>query len=196
MVIILKKLYQKFISNIFEIASVIISAILVIAMIFTFVFRLVGVDGDSMEPTLQDKDWLITATARAGYEYKDIIIVVQPGVLNEPLVKRVIATEGQWVDVDYETGFVFVGDSPDAMVALNEEYILEPATEHNYDDAHEYPVQVPENSLFVMGDNRNDSTDSRSCLVGFIDESYVLGKAVLRFFSGERGLDFDSMKIY
>lgn len=192
----LKKFYNKLVSNIFEIASVIMSSVLAIALIFTFVFRLVGVDGESMEPTLQHNDWLITATAKSEYKYKDIVIAVQPGVLNEPLVKRVIATEGQWVDVNYEMGLVFVGDTIDTMVPLNEDYILEPATEHNYDDVHEYPVQVPENSLFCMGDNRNNSTDSRSYLVGFIDESYVLGKAVYRAISGERGFDVDSIDIY
>lgn len=196
MVIFMNKLHDKLAGSIFEIFSVITSSVIAIALIFTFAFRLVGVDGSSMLPTLTDGDWLITATAVTDYEYKDIVIVVQPGSLNEPLVKRVIATEGQWVDVNYETGEVLVGDTVDTMVALIENYILEPATVHHYDDVNEYPVQVPENCLFVMGDNRNNSTDSRSYLVGFIDESYVLGKAVFRLFSSQTGFDTDTFSIY
>ena len=141
---------------------------LAIAIIFTFLFRLVGVDGNSMVPTLNHKDWLITSTVVSDYKYKDIIIAVQPGVLNEPLVKRVIATEGQWVDVDYEEGVVRVGDTKDTMVALEENYIAEPATTRYNTDTNEYPIQVPKNCVFAMGDNRNNSTDSRSYLVGLL----------------------------
>lgn len=190
------KFYKKLVENIFEIASVAATSVVAIAVIFTFLFRLVGVDGSSMVPTLSDKDWLITSTANKEFEYKDIVIVVQPGVLNEPLVKRVVATGGQWVDVDYENGKVFVGDSKDSMVELTENYIAEPATERHYSDSNEYPIQVPENCLFVMGDNRNNSTDSRSSLVGFIDERYVLGKALYRVISGETGFDTDKFQIY
>ena len=155
-----------------------------------------GVDGSSMVPTLSHRDWLITATAVSDYEYKDIIIAVQPGTLNEPLVKRVIATEGQWIDVDYEKGVVKVGDTKDTMVPVEENYIAEPATERPYTDMHQYPVQVPENCVFAMGDNRNNSTDSRSSLVGFIDERYILGKAMFRIISGQSGFDFDKIQIY
>ena len=190
------KFYKKLVENVYEIASVATTSIVAIAIIFTFLFRLVGVDGSSMVPTLKHKDWLITSTAKNEFEYKDIVIVVQPGVLNEPLVKRVIATEGQWVDVDYENGKLLVGDTKDNMVELSENYIAEPATERHYSDTNNYPIQVPENCLFVMGDNRNNSTDSRSYLVGFIDERYVLGKAAYRVVSGETGFDMSKFRIY
>lgn len=192
----MKKFYNKLVENIFEIASVLMSAIIAIAIIFTFLFRLVGVDGQSMVPTLVDKDWLITLTAVDDYEYKDIVIVVEPNGLNKPIVKRVIATEGQWVDVRYDEGLVYVGDSKDNMKPLEENYIAEPPTVRVFDDNHEYPVQVPEGSLFAMGDNRNHSTDSRSSMVGFIDERYVLGKAMWRIMSGETGVDFSKFNIY
>ena len=190
------KFYKKLSENLFEFASIAATSVLAIAIIFTFLFRLVGVDGNSMVPTLNHKDWLITSTVVSDYKYKDNIIAVQPGVLNEPLVKRVIATEGQWVEVDYEEGVVRVGDTKDTMVALEENYIAEPATTRYNTDTNEYPIQVPKNCVFAMGDNRNNSTDSRSYLVGFIDKRYILGKAQCRIVSGVSGVDFDKFSIY
>ena len=177
-------------NTIFELASTVVSAIVVISVIFIFGFRISSVDGSSMEPTLQDKDKLLVSSLNKDYQYKDIVIVAEPNILNEVIVKRVIATEGQWVDVRYDEGLVYVGDSEDTMEPLDEPYTASLTDEFNFEDKHVYPVQVPAGKVFVMGDNRNDSTDSRSYRVGFVSEDYILGKFLFRL------LPYGDFKIY
>ncbi len=165
----------------FEFASTCVSAIAIIALIFIIGIRVTTVNGSSMEPTLSDSDKLVIICSEQKFEYKDIVIICEPNILDEIIVKRVIATEGQWVDVRYNEGLVYVGDSPDTMQPLDEDYTACLTDEFNPEDRHEYPVQVPENCIFAMGDNRNDSTDSRSFRVGFVQEGYILGKVLFRF---------------
>lgn len=165
---------------IFEKASFLVGVIVPVVVIFIFGFRLTTVDGRSMEPTLHGGDRLLTTAFCADFEYKDIIVVVEPNELNKPIIKRIIATEGQWIDVRYDEGLVYVGDTKDTMKPLDENYTASLTDEELSEDLHEYPVQVPENHVFAMGDNRNHSIDSRSYRVGFVDENYILGKAVFR----------------
>lgn len=171
---------QKSLEGMYDFADVFVSAILLIFIIFTFCFRIVGVDGPSMEPTLKDGDRLFVTSIPYSPKYGDIVIVTQPNVYNEPIVKRVIATEGQTIDIDFKTGTVKV----DGKV-LDEPYINMRTTRY-YDAA--FPVTVPENCVFVMGDNRSHSTDSRSSSIGFIKEEYVLGKVVGRIEGRENKL--------
>ena len=159
--------------DLYEWAQALVCSVLAVVLLFTFVIRLIGVDGHSMVPTLQDGDRLLVLNAMLDndYEYGDIVVLRKDTFLEEPIVKRVIATEGQTVDIDFVSGAVYVDGE-----LLEEDYINEPTY---VDEGTQFPLTVPEGSIFVMGDNRNASTDSRDDRLGTIDEDYVLGKVVL-----------------
>lgn len=169
--------------SVFDFVSIVMTSFIIIAIIFTFAFRLVGVVGSSMTDTLHEDDWLITVQ-KEHYERGDIVVITQPNYFNEPLIKRVIATEGETVTIDYDTATVYVDGVP-----LNEPYTKDDFMLRISDEV-SYPYTVPEGHIFCMGDNRNGSTDSRSNLIGPLDERYVLGKAVVRL------LPFGDFNIY
>ena len=137
---------------------------------------IVVVSGSSMENTLQNGDSMLVWCL--GYEPKqgDIVVLTQRSYQEDSLVKRVIATEGQRVDIDYETSTVYVDGTP-----LEEDYIKEAMKVPNYGEGVNH-VTVPEGCIFVMGDNRNDSADSRYPSIGIIDTRSVIGRAVMVVF--------------
>ncbi len=149
-------------------------AVIVVFLIFAFVFRAVGVDGDSMFPTLKHGDWVAVSGITTELKRGDIIVSAQPWERNVPIVKRVIAVGGDTVYIDFDDNAVYVNGEK-----LNEPYVAE-LTRVGYDV--EFPVTVDEGKLFVMGDNRNISLDSRSSKIGLIDERYVLGKVLFRVY--------------
>lgn len=167
--------------RIYDLFGSVVTALMLVFIIFTFVCRPASVIGTSMVPTLQNGDWLITMPKNS-YSYGDIVIITQPNVFNEPIVKRIIASEGQTVDINFVSGQVFVDG-----VELDEPYIAE-LTRRSGDVT--FPLVVPEGKVFVMGDNRMHSTDSRSTDIGFIDTRYILGKAECRI------LPLGDFKIY
>ncbi len=155
-----------------EWCEVIVSAVVAVVFLFSFVVRTSQVDGKSMLPTLVHGDVLLISRTLTNFEYGDIVISTKPNYHDQPYVKRVIATEGQTVNIDFIRGIVYVDG-----IALDEPYTFEPT----YDDYDvEFPVTVPEGCVFLMGDNRNNSLDSRSSEVGMVDERYILGKAYWR----------------
>ena len=164
--------------DLYEWVQALVCSVLAVVILFTFVIRLIGVDGHSMVPTLQDGDRLLVLNSLLydDYQYGDIVVLRKDTFLDEPIVKRVIATEGQTVDIDFSTGDVRVDGE-----VLEEDYI----NERTYlEEGTEFPLTVPKGSIFVMGDNRNHSSDSRDSRLGTVDARYVIGKAVFLAFPG------------
>lgn len=166
----------------------------VILLVFLLGFRVVVVSGPSMKDTLLDGDYLLLVGNLLYGEPQqgDIIVASKDSFRNgEPIVKRVIATEGQQVDIDFDLGIVYVDG-----VALEEPYTR---TLTNLQEGIAFPITVEENCVFVMGDNRNDSKDSRSFEIGQIDRREILGKAIILIFpgndKGEQPRDFSRIGV-
>ena len=154
----------------------IVMAMVACIIIFTFFVRIVGVVGHSMVPTLQNGDKLIVSNIGYTPERGDIVIIRKDTFMEEPIVKRVIAVAGQEVSINFERGIVYVDG-----IAQEEPYINELTTEpEDFDE----PITVPENCVFVMGDNRNHSTDSRTESLGCVDVRYIIGKVHLLIYPG------------
>lgn len=164
--------------ELYEWVQALVCSVLTVVILFTFVIRLIGVDGRSMVPTLQHGDRLLVLNSMLydDYKYGDIVVLRKETFMQDPIVKRVIATEGQKVDIDFANGCVYVDDELLMEDYINELTFLEEGTE--------FPLTVPENSVFVMGDNRNHSSDSRDSRLGTVDTRYVIGKAVFLAFPG------------
>ena len=151
-----------------------VTAIAACILIFIFLFRIVNVDGTSMVPTLQDFDKIVITRllGPSSYRYGDIVVLTKETWGETSIVKRVIATEGQTIDIDFDNGIVYVDGE-----ALDEPYIAE--LTHRQLDFVGAQV-VPEGCVFCMGDNRNGSTDSRRSTIGMIDTRCILGKVIFR----------------
>ena len=162
----------------------------VIIVAFLLVFRLVVVSGSSMYSTLWDGDWLLVLSNSLYREpeFGDIIVVCKDSFNDaEPIIKRVIATEGQTVDIDFVSGTVFVDGK-----MLDEDYAFTPT---NRNSGMNFPLTVADGCVFALGDNRNDSLDSRYPAIGQIDKREILGKALFLFYpgtnEGNSNRDFD-----
>lgn len=151
-----------------------------VVLVFAFAVRIVGVSGQSMRETLQHGDRLLVVNSHLCGDYRqgDIVIFQKPDFEDgELIVKRVIATAGQTVDIDFGAGVVYVDGE-----ALEEPYIREPTW---LEEGLEFPAAVPEGCVFLMGDNRNGSKDSRSAELGPVDTRHIVGRAVMIALPGE-----------
>lgn len=164
--------------DLYDIVEMLATVTILVMLVFAFLVRLNIVDGISMETTLHNGEYL--AVSDLFYEPKpgDIVIVhkINAGRYTNPLVKRVIATEGQTVDIDFDTWTLTV----DGKVVDEESYrFLDPRYETLRAD-YAFPITVPEGHIFVMGDNRNCSADSRTLDIQTVDARCVVGKALVR----------------
>lgn len=163
---------NKNIESIYDFAAIIVAALLAVCVIFTFFFKISTVVGESMENTLEDGDTVIISAVNPTIEYGDVVVISQPNIYGKVLIKRVIAVGGQTVSFDHIAGTLLVDGE-----VIDEPYIKE-NMEFTYAMTKTYTV--PEGMLFVLGDNRNESADSRDMYIGMIDERYVVGKVLYR----------------
>ncbi len=188
---------KRWTQELFEWLDVLVTAVIAVVVIFSMVFRVATIDGDSMLNTLVGAnryrgtigDRVIITNLAYTPKCGDIVVISRnaensaesQATSQGPIIKRVIAVGGQTVNIDFETATVYVDGK-----ALKEDYISTP-TDSKYDV--DFPVYVPEGSIFVLGDNRQNSLDSRSSNIGedgLIDTRYVLGHAVYRIFPFNR----------
>ena len=164
--------------TVYDWARSLIAAVVGVVLLFTFLVRLIGVSGPSMQNTLYTGDRILVLNSLlCDFQPGDVVVVnAYNAPLDETLVKRIIAVGGQTVDIDFITGTVYVDGE-----ALDEPYIKEPTYTA---DGVSFPLTLEEDEVFIMGDNRNHSTDSRSAQLGPVKEGYIQGKAVFLLFPG------------
>ena len=157
-----------------------VTAVVGVVILFTFFFRLIGVSGPSMQDTLYTGDRLLVINSLLCGEYKSGDVVVARNYnaeLSETIVKRIVAVGGQTVDIDFAAGVVYVDGQ-----AMDEPYVKEPTYKP---EGIQFPVTLAEDEVFLMGDNRNHSTDSRSDTLGPVNVGYLQGKAVFLLIPGQ-----------
>lgn len=164
-------------AEVYDWIQCIIFALVFCVLLFVFAVRMVNVVGHSMVPTLEQNDKVVISNLFYHPKQGDIVVLRKQTLMEEPIVKRIIATEGQTVDIDFDEGVVYVDGQ-----ALEEDYIREPTY---LDEGLAFPITVPEGCIFLLGDNRNNSMDSRDPSLGPVDVRCVIGKAVALVFPGK-----------
>ncbi len=166
-------------NTVYDWARCLVSAVAGVVLLFVFVLRMIGVSGISMQNTLYTGDRLLMLNSLfCNFEQGDIVVInAYNAQLNDTIIKRVIAVGGQTVDIDFATGTVFVDGKP-----LAEEYVRELTFTTG---GTQFPLTLAEDEVFVMGDNRNESTDSRSTMLGAVKKDYIQGEAFFLLIPGK-----------
>ena len=154
-------------AEVYDWIQCIIFALVFCVLLFVFAVRMVNVVGHSMVPTLEQSDKVVISNLFYHPKQGDVVVLRKQTLMEEPIVKRIIATEGQTVDIDFDGK------------ALDEPYVNEPVHDR---ENFEGKITVPEGCVFVMGDNRNASTDSRDARLGCVDTRYIMGRVYFTLF--------------
>ena len=163
-------------AEVYDWIQCIIFALVFCVLLFVFAVRMVNVVGHSMVPTLEQSDKVVISNLFYHPKQGDVVVLRKQTLMQEPIVKRIIATEGQTVDIDFNLGQVYVDGE-----LLDEDYI----NDYTYrEEGTVFPLTVPEGEVFLMGDNRNHSNDSRDSSLGTVDMRLLIGKAVFLVFPG------------
>lgn len=157
--------------NCYEWMEALITSLIIVVILFSFVMRIVSVSGPSMLPTLHSDDRVLLFSQFYQPRQGDVVVITHTQGLSEPIIKRVIALENQTVDIDFQSGTVVV----DGKRLDESRYIPNGITNQSSD--YQFPLTVPKGCVFVLGDNRPVSNDSRSSDVGMVDQRFILGKA-------------------
>ena len=168
----------KFSAFCFEWSETVVQAFIIVVVLLTFIFRGFTVDGQSMMNTLLDGDKVAVVRWKYKPQSGDVVVIRHGQKFDKPLIKRIIATAGQTLKINFSDGSVIVDG-----VKLNETYIKERMWLRGNATI---PAVIPENMCFVMGDNRNNSTDSRDKLIGLIPYEDIIGKAKFVFYPFNR----------
>lgn len=168
-------------AEIFDWIEMFVLSACIVLLCFTFVIRPAKVDGASMQNTLFGGEVLLISDILYTPERGDILVFQKVNSTHpDPIVKRVIATEGETVDIDFDTWTVTITDIDGNSFILDEGEYRKLATDQRVTSDLEYPITVGKGQYFVMGDNRNHSLDSRSSQIGLLDKNEIIGKVLLR----------------